>query len=81
MAWGWLPVAYSVPGGGAWIMTPNLHVLSSSGPQIRVMLGQGCLRALSWRTIIFHLRWVYDAFFQRAEMGPKVVFFWGCKSG
>ena len=40
------------------------------------MLGQGCLRALFWRTIDFHLKWVYDGFlckFLGAKVGEKWV--------
>ena len=46
----------------------------------RIMLGQGCLRALCldvWRTILlyFHCKWVYNGFCQWVGMGAKVPLF------
>ena len=51
------------------------EVLVPPPTTLRVMLGQGCLRAPFWRTIYFHLKWgAKMGFRQWAKMGPKVGF-------
>ena len=44
----------------------------------RIMLGQGCFRAIFWRTIYFHLMWVSNGFllifWNGFKSGRKVVF-------
>ena len=46
---------------------------------ILIMLGQGCLSALSWRAIYFCLKWVEDGFLSMGWHGSK-KWVLGCKN-